>query len=231
MNLTRLVLFIVAGCCLVPNPFARAQAPAAAPFTPDKQYSAEQVISANGMTMTTKVFVDNGKVRSETNANGMNVVAIMRPDQKKMYSIMPVQKMVMEMPLNDTQVKKMAAATGSGDAKFTLVGPDTVDGAVCMKYKMTLPDDSKGMFWWVNAATKTPVKAAAEDGTFTMTWKNYKVGPQDAALFEPPADYQVMQMPATMAPGGGPPGGAHASPDAGGAPSGGATPPSAPAGQ
>jgi hypothetical protein len=34
----------------------------------------------------------------------------------------------------------------------------------------------------------------------TILWKNYKAGPQDAALFEPPADYKVMTMPAL--PGG-----------------------------
>jgi hypothetical protein len=34
----------------------------------------------------------------------------------------------------------------------------------------------------------------------TMLWKNYKAGPQDPALFEPPADYKVMTMPAM--PGG-----------------------------
>jgi len=37
-----------------------------------------------------------------------------------------------------------------------------------------------------------------------VKWSNYTTGPQDATLFEPPAGFQVMQMPAGMGmPGGG----------------------------
>ena len=213
MNLTRLALLVVTGCSLVLGPSLRAQAPA--PWTPDKQFSAEQVITTKeGMTITSKIFVDNGNARSEMNAQGMNVVAIMLPAQKKMYSVMVAQKMVMEMPLNDAQVKKMAATTGGGDAKFELVGPDTVDGTPCTKYKMTVGADPKVFYWWINPATKAPVKMSADDGSFTLAWKNYQAGPQDASLFQPPAGYQVVQVPA---PGGG-------MPDAGGAAPGGGAP-------
>jgi hypothetical protein len=149
------------------------------------------------------------------NANGMSVIAILLSDQKKMYSVMPAQKMVMEMALDPQRAKQYQNATGDG-ATFDTVGPDTVDGAACTKYKMT-SKDGKVFYWWINAATKAPVKMAADDGSFTLAWKNYKAGPQDPALFVPPADYQVIQMPTGMsAPGGAPGGGA----PGGGAPGG-----------
>src|SRR5260221_10056808 len=107
--------------------------------------------------------------------------------------------MVMTMPYDPEKYKQMATASGP-QGKFEAVGPDTVEGVACTKYKITSDKDSKVSFMWVDAATKAPVKMASEDGSFTLLWKNYKAGPQDAALFEPPADYKMMTMPAM--PGG-----------------------------
>ncbi len=49
---------------------------------------------------------------------------------------------------------------------------------------------------------------AAEDGKFTIVWKNFQSGPQDPALFEPPADYQKIAMPPIPGMPGGAPGAA-----------------------
>jgi hypothetical protein len=113
-----------------------------------------------------------------------------------MYSVMPAQKMVMVMNLDDRVTEQIKAASGD-DGSFTTVGPDMVDSVATIKYKMTTKD-GKIYWWWVNPITKVPVKLAADDGSFILNWKNYKAGPQDASLFEPPADYQVMQMPGGM---------------------------------
>ncbi|HEX4140831.1 MAG TPA: DUF4412 domain-containing protein [Candidatus Methylacidiphilales bacterium] len=206
MNLTRLVLLIVAGCSLALNPLRAQSTP---PWTPDKQFSAEQVISTrDGMTINSKVYVDTGKIRTDMDGHGMNISSIALLDEKKMYTIMEQQKMVMEMPLSDAKAQQMQAATGGGSAKFDVVGPDSVDGTACTKYKMTTGNDPKVFYWWINTAAHTPVKMAAEDGSFSVVWKNYKTGPQDPSLFQPPSGYQVMQMPAGMGmPGGGAPGG------------------------
>ncbi len=206
MPLTRLALLVVAGIFLVLNPL---HAQATAPWTPAKQFSADQIITTkNGMTINSKVYVDDGKIHTDINGNGMNMSSIVRLDEKKMYMVMEQQKMVIVKPLDDATAGKLQAAVGGGSAKFDLVGPETVDGTPCIKYKMTAGTDPKVFYWWVNPATNSPVKMAADDGSLTVNWKNYKAGPQDASLFEPPAGYQVMQMPAGMGmPGGGAPGG------------------------
>ena len=207
MNLTRLALLVVAGCALVLNPL-RAQTPP--PWTPDKQFSADQVITTkDGMTIQSKIYVDSGKIRTDIDAHGMKMESIILPAEKKMYTVMEQQQMVMEMPLSDDKVKQVTAATGGGNAKFEVVGPDTVDGTACTKYKMTTDSSTKDFFWWINPATHTPVKMAADDGAVTVAWKNYKSGAQDPALFTPPTGYKVIQMPAGMnMPGGGGSGGA-----------------------
>jgi Domain of unknown function (DUF4412) len=194
MKPLRLALLIVAGLCLLQPRILPAQT-AAAPYTPDKQYSADQVITTkDGMNVTSKVYADDGKMRTEMTTQGMQMISIIRPDQKKMYSVMPAQKMVMTMSLDSSKLKNMPSTTGD-DSKFETVGPDLVDGTPCIKYKMTSSKTDKVFLWWVAVGTKAPVKMAADDGSFTLVWKNYKTGPQDAALFEPPADYQVMEMP------------------------------------
>ena len=210
MNPFRLIA-VVAGCCFLALPFLRAD-DAAAPFAFSKQYSADMVITTqDGTTMTNKIYAADGKIRTEMNTHGMQMISIMRPDQQKVYSVMVAQKMVMEMPYDAEKFKKQAAAASGPEGKFDLVGPDTVDGVACTKYKVT-GTDGKVIFYWVDTAKKLPVKMAAADNTFSMTWKNYQVGPQDASLFEPPADYQKMTMPAMP----GMPSGAPAAPGASG---------------
>jgi hypothetical protein len=208
MNLSRLVFLIVAGGCFLADQPLNAQA-TAAPFTPDKQYSADEVITTKGgMNIATRVYMDNEKIRSEMTMQGMSMISIMRLDLKKMYSVMPAQRMVMAMPLDPDKIKQKMPGATADDGKFEVVGPDTVDGVPCTKYKMTTTKDNKVFYWWVNVATKAPVKMTSEDGSFTLTWKNYVAGPQDAALFEVPAGYQVMDMPSMPSmPGGMAPGG------------------------
>jgi hypothetical protein len=130
----------------------------------------------------------------------MQVVSIIRPDQNKIYSVMPAQKMVMTMSIDPEKMKQKMPTTMAGDGKFDLVGPDTVDGVACLKYKMTAAKDNKVFYWWISIDAKIPVKMAADDGSITLVWKNYKAGPQDPSLFEVPAGYQVMEMPSM--PGG-----------------------------
>ncbi len=191
MNPSRLVFLIVACCSLLLPNLASADAP---PFTPDKQFSADQVITTkSGMTVTSKIYMNDGKARSKMNTQGMQVISIIRPDEKKMFMVMPSQKMVMAMNLDEKTTAQINAASGD-DGKFETVGPETMDGVACTKYKMTTKDN-KVFFWWVNTATKAPVKIAADDGSITLDWKNYKAGPQDPALFEPPKDYQTVDAP------------------------------------
>jgi hypothetical protein len=133
---------------------------------------------------------------------GMNIVAIVLPDQQKVYSIMEAQKMVMVMPYDPAKYKKYLIGTPGFDGKFEAAGSETVDGIACDKYKVTT--DNKVYDLWIDSAKKQPVKLAAEDGAFTATWKNYQAGPQDPALFQVPAGYQMINLPSMPGmPGGG----------------------------
>jgi len=201
MNPTRVFFLIVAGCCFLSSRPLAAQA-VGTPFEVSPQYSAEMVItSKEGGEMHTKVYNDNGKIRSEVNTSGMTIVSIIRPDTKKMYTVMDAQKMVMELPY-DPAAHPIPGASADPEAKYEPVGTETVEGVACTKYKMTTKD-GKVIYYWVDTSKKMPVKMAPEDGSAVIVWKNVVAGPQAASLFEPPSNYKVMQMPA----GGGMPGG------------------------
>ena len=197
MNKYRLLLAVIIGCCV--SGVSSLRADDVPPFTFAKSYSADMVMTASGNTVNSKIYTDSGKVRTEMNTSGMQMVSIIRPDQQKMYSVMVAQKMVMEMPYDPAKYKQQAATTTGPQGKFELAGPDTVEGVACTKYKVTTTD-GKISFMWIDAAKKFPVKMAAEDNSYSVVWKNYKEGAQDAALFEPPSDYQKMTMPSMPAP-------------------------------
>ena len=168
----------------------------------DQAYSADQLITTReGTTVNSKLYCDHGRVRTEMTSQGMNIVAIILPDQQKAYTIMESQKMVMVMPYDPAKYKKYMIGTSSFDGKIEAAGTETVDGVPCNKYKVTT--DDKVYDLWTNTATKQPVKMAAEDGAFVLTWKNYVAGPQDPSLFQVPAGYTMVNMPSMPGGGGG----------------------------
>lgn len=204
MSPLRLLAAFVLTACLLPPAALRADD--APPFTMAKQYSADMTITSNqGFNMTSHTAMDGDKVRSDMQmSNGMAVSTIIRKDQKKLYHILVAQKMVMVADFDPTKMDNASAVVNGPKGKFELVGPDSVDGVAATKYKVT--SDGKVSYFWIDTTTKNPLQMAAEDGSYTVRWKNYKPGPQDASLFEPPAGYQVMNVPSGMgAPGGGAP--------------------------
>ena len=72
----------------------------------------------------------------------------------------------------------------------------------CTKYKVVPDKGGNVMYFWLDIAHKAPVEMASADGSFSAKWTNYKPGPQDAALFEVPADFNIMPMPSGMGMGG-----------------------------
>jgi hypothetical protein len=209
MNLSRRNLLVWLAVCFVTcRPVLADDNPMPAAFS--KHFSAEMTITTqNGTSVKQKIFTDDGKVRVEMDMQGSPMISILRPDQQKVYTVMEAQKMTMVMPFDATKMKsQMALATGM-DHAYVNLGPETVDGVACTKYQFT-SDDKKSYDVWVDNAKKTPVKMDAADHSFTLTFKNYQPGPQDPSLFEPPAGYQMLNMPglppnAATLPGASPP--------------------------
>lgn len=161
---------------------------------PDTEYSGvRQVVTAEG-NFTQTIHHSHGKERSEMQMEGMSMISIIRPDKNVAWQLMPMQKMYMEMDM--TSAKKMSGKAPD-DVTIEKVGSDILDGINTTKYKLLMKDKSAGGFIWLSPEN-IPVKMdflskeGKEKQRITMTLKNLKVEPQEAALFELPAGYQPM---------------------------------------
>ena len=161
---------------------------------PDTEYSGvRQVVTAEG-SFTQTVHHSHGKERSEMQMEGMSMISIIRPDKNVAWQLMPMQKMYMEMDMNSA--KKMSGKAPD-DVTIEKMGSEMLDGINTTKYKLLMKDKSAGGFIWLSPEN-IPVKMdflskeGKEKQRITMTLKNLKVEPQEAALFELPAGYQPM---------------------------------------
>jgi outer membrane lipoprotein-sorting protein len=173
-----------------------------APFKMKLQFSADlKMTMDDGQVYSSKMNMDNEKTRMTVEAQGQPMIMIIRRDLKKIYNVMPAQKMYMELPFNE-QAQKAEQAVFDNAAKWEKVGTETIRNQVCDKYKVTLKE--KATFVWINQSNKTPVRVATEDKKAVIDWENYKEGAQPAELFEPPSDCQKLALPEGMAmPGAG----------------------------
>ncbi len=161
---------------------------------PDTEYSGVRtVVTAEG-SFTQTVHHSHGKERNEMQMQGMSMATISRPDKKVAWQLMPMQKMYMEVDLKNAN--KMSG-NAPDDVTIEKVGSEVLDGITTTKYKLVMKDKSAGGFIWLSPEN-IPLKMdfLSKEGNnknrVTMSLKNLKVEPQDAALFELPQGYQPM---------------------------------------
>jgi hypothetical protein len=166
------------------------------------EFSATMITKAGGMEIPGKVYVKGDKMRNEIQASGQPIINIMRPDKKLVWIIMPQQKAYMEMPINQGTQQQMMTLTEKQKAKMKKVGSETIDGYACEKYETTMNHQGKSMkvYTWIPADLGVPIKVVAEDGSFSMEYKDIKPGQLADSEFEPPQGYQKMKMPFAMPP-------------------------------
>lgn len=161
---------------------------------PTVEYSAiRQLVMSEG-AFTQTVHHSHGKERNEMEIEGMGMVSILRPDKKVAWQLMPMQRMYMEVDL-----KSANEMNGSipDDVTIEKVGSEDVEGIKTTKYKILMKDKSAGGFIWLSP-DNIPIKMdflskeGKEKSRITMTLKNLKIEPQEAALFELPPGYQPM---------------------------------------
>lgn len=178
---------------------------AAAPAAAEESrvsYSADYVMETAEGAARGKLFVVPGKERREdVSAEGVSMVTIRRDDLKKMWMLMPAERMYMEMNAGEPDPSgKAASDPGDYEVEMTVVGPERLAGLDTVKQKvvMTGKDGTRmGGFWWTTA-DGIPVKMdmlAKEAGSkvrMKRELSNIAIGPQAADLFEIPEGYNSM---------------------------------------
>jgi hypothetical protein len=161
------------------------------------EFSATMVSSGGGHITTSKMYAKSGKFRSESGeASGM--YTIVRPDLNKIWMIMTANKSYMEMTPKKDQESRLPAEKVKGEISRKVVGSETIDGHPTTKYEITAKMDNQttAIYQWWAKDINFPIKSAAVDGSWTVIYKNIKVGGQPDSLFELPSGYTKMSMPA-----------------------------------
>ncbi len=156
-----------------------------------REFSADMVSQGQGQTMQAKIYVGREKTRMEMPQN----IVITRMDRKVSWVIMPSQGMYMEQPM-DPNMAARTATKMEGELERTSLGWESVDGKPAEKFRVTytVNGTSQMIFQWINKEG-FPVKSAAVDGSWSVEYRNIRVGAQPDSLFEVPPGYQKFAMP------------------------------------
>ena len=178
-------------------------AAAAELIRPDAAYSATRVMRAAGFEMSGTINHDHGKERWETNSGGMRQVMIRRPDQSKIFMVMPDMNMAMEMQMGGPG--PMPNPDDFNEDDFEDLGREDLNGETVTKYR-TQNQGSSGVYTVLICVSDDGIplrmEGSGSEGDFEMFLTDLQRGAQDPALFELPADVQVMPMNPAMMPQG-----------------------------
>lgn len=177
-------------------------AQAAGPSKAKVEYSADSETETSEVSMKGHVNVTPTRERREMVTDGGDkMIMIMRPDKKLTWTLMPSEKMYMEMSIAEAASKDKTDPS-QYQIEQTVVGPETVNGVATTKSKiiMTGPKGDKmgGFMWMTKDNIMVKMDAIAIDKNQKMRFKteltNLKISKQDAALFEIPEGYSKMSM-------------------------------------
>lgn len=160
-----------------------------------KEYSATMVSKSAGQTITMQIYMKQDKFRTDSKMAGTST--IVRRDLNKVWTIMTAQKAYMEMPgMADAQTQSVEDKV-KGEVSRKKVGSETINGHPSTKYEVTTKADDKTLQiyqWWATDIS-FPVKTAAVDGSWSMEYKDIKIGNQPDSLFEIPSGFKKMTIP------------------------------------
>lgn len=165
------------------------------------EYSVDMQMSSGENQVTMHRAIKGESFRTEMEAEGHSMIMLERAEEPGMtYNIMPAEKMAMKMNAAKMQERaekmgKMPKEEAQPPAKEVVpqiekLGSEKVNGVDAAKFKVTAEDHTALM--WLDPANGAPLKM--QSGEATIEWKNYKVGPQPAKLFEVPKEYQLIDM-------------------------------------
>jgi uncharacterized protein DUF4412 len=172
------------------------------------QYSADLVVTRKvgpQTPMNMKIYVDGNKRRTDQGTAAGNII-ILRGDLSKRYVLTPSSKTYVEAALDPRMLESPNDWAKRMGLVHEKVGTEDVNGETCDKYSYT--SDAKKMaagqnkptmpatrtisgFIWVGQKSHMLLKS--ENEVTTAEWKNVKVGPPDASVFELPTDYKKLE--------------------------------------
>jgi hypothetical protein len=175
------------------------------------EFSAQVLRVQGGLEATAQVNVKDGRLRLEpmeaAQPGAEGTYYIFRQDRGVSWLVYPQQKVYFEAPLQpglDLSRPQQPGETLPGEMKRQDLGAEAVEGRPARKYEITLKYQEQIMmiWYWYAQDLKLPIKTAAPDGSWSVTYRQVKVAPQADKLFEPPAGFTKQPWPTQAAPDG-----------------------------
>lgn len=166
---------------------------------PKVEYSGDNTIESNGMSMTMTMYVAKDKQRIEMrNAPMGGSVTIIRKDKNVGWNLMTAQKSYTEFDLEDKKMNRGDMSACSYDARP--LGSETVNGYPAEKSHVILKcteGEYEGDYWNTpeGITVKMDVTGKTKEGekiAIKSTMSNLKVGKVDPSVFEIPEGYTSM---------------------------------------
>lgn len=163
------------------------------------EFSADLIIDNPQGKFAGKVYIKADKIRQEILKEDMKQVVILRLDKGVTWTLMPENKMYMEISAigkeaTDPEIEEKI----KGMAEKKSLGKEKVNGYVCEKYQYIYHDKSLGVLTqWLSKRLNYPIKTEYKAEAYNMVteYKNIKEERIPDSLFEIPSGYQKMQLP------------------------------------
>ncbi len=174
---------------------------AAGPLDLKVEYSADVVAGTTASPKPGKLWRTPQSLRLETIENERSQTVIVRIDRNLAWLLVPEMRLAIETDLSGLSLAQ--ALLGAGDRlKSTSHGPETIEGTRTTRWRVETSDPKAGWFrgfvWTTDAGVAMKIEGEGEHrnrrGYVHLLFRNIKIGKQDAALFEPPADLRRLPV-------------------------------------
>jgi len=156
----------------------------------------EMVITAPGVgTMTTYVWMEQDKMRTEMTEGGETVVMIVDYGAGTAYLLYPDMAMAMEIPFDPGAVELPIAESQSiPDYDYQILRTETLNGKECMVVQYTSPEGTVQMWIWVDNGFPIRTEVTTPQGTFISEFRNIQFGDIEDEMFEVPPGYTIAEF-------------------------------------
>ena len=156
-------------------------------------------------SVTSKVWVDEDKMRMETAAEGHNMIMIVDGSEAYMYD--PEENKAIKMDFGDMPESTIEEIQTLMDYNPTVVGIETIDGKLCTVVEYTDSSEFMGESFevktksWIWQKHGLPIRTestSSEGDTTIIEMKNIDFGNIPESMFELPAGAEVTDLQSMM---------------------------------
>ena len=139
----------------------------------------------DGALTRIQVYEDTASIAANQGLGSSATCEITDEDIGRKYIFVLADRKARVFPLDAQAVDPIVELARFARGQPVFVSVEKTDGVLCNKFRSTFRN-GRTAFVWVNIATGLPVKLG--DGTsFVLVFTTFTYGPQDKALFVPPA--------------------------------------------